>query len=436
MTQTALELAKKWIKDSDALLITASNGFAISEGLNLFTDNPNMRKALKGTFDRYHFQNLLSAFAYPYDSPLERWSVLAPVIDYFSYGYQDSAVMKQLKALIADKDYYIWTSNTDHHFVQAGLKNVFEIEGNWLEGICSNGHSQDLSIKIHELAKKTRAGSLQDRDLPVCQVCGESLELNLPGDHFQINQKKLTEIQDFISNYQGKSLLVIELGIGASNQLIKAPSMELVASHPNHRYITINKGEVYISPSVTDQAIGIDGLLTTALEELLTGKEAGSQFRAPKIDKKQQTQETQLFKQVYPSMTQTQGSRYGGVPRYVTLDAEHVSHFHSVQYGQSLLYAIGDTATVHCISPGGEYKRIRIGLDKSKNDVHGAYIEAGSLMAIEHDPDGLAGFSQISINSPFASKGIIQIPNKSDLIIAFPEYQELIDRLALDGNWS
>ena len=41
--------------------------------------------------------------------------------------------------------------------------------------------------------------------------------------------------------------MVLELGIGWHNQLIKAPMMRLVASEPNATYVTINLGEIYIA---------------------------------------------------------------------------------------------------------------------------------------------------------------------------------------------
>lgn len=43
--------------------------------------------------------------------------------------------MQDIKKIIGNKSYFVWTSNIDHHFVLAGLTNLFEIEGNWFEGV-------------------------------------------------------------------------------------------------------------------------------------------------------------------------------------------------------------------------------------------------------------------------------------------------------------
>lgn len=44
MTREAAQIAKKWVDESDAILVTASNGLSISEGLNLFADDAKLRK--------------------------------------------------------------------------------------------------------------------------------------------------------------------------------------------------------------------------------------------------------------------------------------------------------------------------------------------------------------------------------------------------------
>lgn len=38
----AVKIAQQWLKDADAILVTASNGFSISEGLNLFANNSKL----------------------------------------------------------------------------------------------------------------------------------------------------------------------------------------------------------------------------------------------------------------------------------------------------------------------------------------------------------------------------------------------------------
>lgn len=68
--------------------------------------------------------------------------------------------------------------------------------------------------------------------------------------------------------YHGKKLLVLELGIGWRNQLIKAPFMRLVAQEPLAAYVTVNLGEVYITDDIRDRSFGLDGPLSDILAGL------------------------------------------------------------------------------------------------------------------------------------------------------------------------
>lgn len=74
--------------------------------------------------------------------------------------------------------------------------------------------------------------------------------------------------QKFLNRYHEKRLVVLELGIGWRNQLIKAPLMRLVDQEPNAIYITINLGEVYIADSIKHKSFGLDGSLSEILSAL------------------------------------------------------------------------------------------------------------------------------------------------------------------------
>ena len=72
MTNKAAQLSNQWIKETDAILVTASNGFSISEGLNLFTNDKKLREVLGDLVDKYHLYNLLLALGYPYPNQLDQ----------------------------------------------------------------------------------------------------------------------------------------------------------------------------------------------------------------------------------------------------------------------------------------------------------------------------------------------------------------------------
>ena len=90
------------------------------------------------------------------------------------------------------------------------------------------------------------------------------------GPHFLPDTVAQKQMQTFLQQYHEKKLVVLELGIGWRNQLIKAPLMRLVAQEPNAVYVTINLGEVYIPDYIQNKSFGIDGPLREILAALRT----------------------------------------------------------------------------------------------------------------------------------------------------------------------
>ena len=79
--------------------------------------------------------------------------------------------------------------------------------------------------------------------------------------------------QQFINKYKNQKLVVLELGIGWRNQMIKAPLMNLVAREPQAVYVTINKGEIYIPDQIVNKSYGLDGDITKILIDLAEAME-------------------------------------------------------------------------------------------------------------------------------------------------------------------
>lgn len=442
MNKKAAQTAKKWLDDSDAILVTASNGFSISEGLNLFANDKKLKEVLGDLVDKYHLPNLLTAFAFKYPNQLDYWRVVARTVEYYGNNYEESNYMHDLKQIIGNKPYFIWTSNVDHHFALAKLTNLFEIEGNWFEGVCSKHPDQHgvhyLGSKIHEIYEKDQAGTLTEADIPKCDKCGAPLVLNMAGEDFQVNQKQVQAFQDFIQKYEDKKLVVLELGVGPRNQMIKAPSMQLVAAAPHAHYITVNKGEVLIPNQIADRSIGYSSSIDTAFQELMTGESYGARTQGPskpkaepKLTPEQRAEQDRIMQQFYPNYMVDGGIRPGSHPMYLTIDQDHPSLLHTVQYGQSWMYSIGDAAIVHCFTQDGQYYKVKLGLDKSNNEVHGFYADPGTFVAIETAANNGVGFSQISTEIPDGDNGAIYVPKKDKLLQLFPDQRKIIERFSV-----
>lgn len=437
----AVKTAQQWLNDADAILVTASNGFSISEGLNLFANNSKLATVLGDLVEKYNLPNLLGALNFHYPNELDKWRAYARIAEYYNYNYYPGELMDKLRQIIGDKPYFIWTSNIDHHFALAEFSNLLEIEGNWQTGICSKHPKEhlliDLKEALHQIYEKDQAGTLTEDDLPNCGECGAPLSLNIPGSAFNMDQTQVNSFEKFLTTYQGQKILVFELGIGPQNQMIKAPSMQLIAGNEHSHYLTINKGQLNIPRVIADRAIGFSSTILEAFNALITGKgEVETQGPAkpePRLSPKARQKQEKIFKNFYPSYTVNKGYRPGELVMYATIDHDHPSHLHMVQYGKALMYSYGDPVNVHCFTQDGYYHLVKLGLNKANDEVHGFYVEPNTFIAME-DAKGATGFSQISVTLPSSASNEILIPKKQQLKKMFPQQKELIDRLSVN-NW-
>ena len=178
---------------------------------------------------KYGIRNILDGLFYNFPTLEEKWGYLSRLINHYSGNYSGSKVMDDLKKIIGDKPYFVITSNGEGHFGLSGFDplKVNEIEGNWTEFRCSNKCSTETipSIEIiRKMAEYEKDGKIPTDKIPVCPKCGGVLEL------YNANPPKkgiVEEQSEFLKKYHGKKLIILELGIGYRNQLIKAPLMRL-----------------------------------------------------------------------------------------------------------------------------------------------------------------------------------------------------------------
>lgn len=266
-------IAEKF-KKADAILIGASNGLSITEGLHLFADNAAF-EGLFGDFkQKYGLKCILQGMMAEWSSEEEKWAFWTRLINYYCGRYQPTSVMNDLKAIVGEKDYFVVTSNGEGHFELCGFdrSKIYEIEGNWLTMQCARPCHYTLYPSLEVAARLSDAeqgGRVPTELVPRCPKCGGPMDIHMgAGKRMIPDIAAQARLQNFLKNYHGKKLVVLELGIGWRNQLIKAPMMCLVASEPNAAYVTINLGEVYIEDNIKEKSFGLDGRLDELLPAL------------------------------------------------------------------------------------------------------------------------------------------------------------------------
>ena len=266
------KIAEK-IKKADAILIGASNGLSITEGLNLFADDQAFEELFGDLKEKYALTCILHGMGARWPSEEEKWGFWSRLIHRYCGEYKETKVMSDLKAVIGGKDYFVVTSNGECHFEMCGFdpQKIYEIEGNWLTMQCETGCHQKL-YPVLELAEKMaaeeREGKIPEELVPRCPKCGGPMKIHMIGPDFVPQTEEKGRLDSFLKKYHGKKLVILELGIGWRNQLIKAPLMRLTAKEPNAAYITVNLGEVYIMEEIKEKSFGVDGYLDETLDVL------------------------------------------------------------------------------------------------------------------------------------------------------------------------
>lgn len=265
------------IRNADAVLIGASNGLSISEGYNIFADDAWFQETFGDFRSKYGIRSVLQGTFFGYPTEEEKWTFFARLISKKCYLEKPSQMMLDLYELVHEKDYFVITSNGEDHFVPAGFsrEKVFELEGRMTLFRCGAnccGDTKENKEEILRLAKAEQKGPLSPVLVPRCVKCGAPMTINLADQpaFFETDdyQKNVQAYRNFLRKYHNRNLVILELGIGRNNRMIKAPLMRLAGSEPHAVYITFNKGELYIAPEIQKKSIGVDGDIAGALNAI------------------------------------------------------------------------------------------------------------------------------------------------------------------------
>jgi NAD-dependent SIR2 family protein deacetylase len=159
--------------------------------------------------------------------------------------------MQSLYALVKEKPHFVVTSNTDDHFAMAGFdrKNIFEIEGNMRKMQCARG-CHDIAYYSHDvimnMLEHEEGMEIPNKYIPKCRKCNGTMIPHIAINKYFVQDREWNNsyraYQSFVKDNHDKKLLILELGVGARNHMIKAPFMELVNEEESAFYITFNKG--------------------------------------------------------------------------------------------------------------------------------------------------------------------------------------------------
>ena len=109
------------IKEADGILIGASNGLSIAEGYNIFADDAWFQKNMGDFREKYGLYCVLQGFSVPMKVE-EKWAFVSRLVKAKAMQDEPSEIMKNIYALVKDKEYFVVTSNAEDHLCRQVLR--------------------------------------------------------------------------------------------------------------------------------------------------------------------------------------------------------------------------------------------------------------------------------------------------------------------------
>ena len=176
---------KNALAQADAVLVGAGAGLSASAGLTY--DGARFQNTFADFIQAYGFTDMYTAGFYPFADPEELWGYWSRHI--FINRYQEIAqpVYEQLLALIADKDYFVLTTNVDHCFQRTGFdkKRLFYTQGDyglWQCSVPCHQATYDNEETVRRMVSEQHNRRIPTALIPYCPRCGAPMSMNLRAD--------------------------------------------------------------------------------------------------------------------------------------------------------------------------------------------------------------------------------------------------------------
>ena len=268
-----IERLRTALQDCDAVVIGAGAGLSTSAGF-VYTGE-RFEKYFSDFAAKHGIQDMYSGGFYPFATPEEHWAYWSRYIYINRYMDVPKPVYDDLLKLVADKDYFVITTNVDHCFQKAGFdkKRLFYTQGDYGLFQCSEPCCQETfenEAMIREMVKRQENMKIPTELLPACPYCGKPLTMNLRADDKFVEDegwhRAAERYENFLRTRNGQKVLFLELGVGYNTPvIIKYPFWQMTARNPDATYVCINQGQATCPQEIEQQSICINADLGTVL---------------------------------------------------------------------------------------------------------------------------------------------------------------------------
>ena len=219
---------RRALVEADLIVIGASNGLDMAEGLNLFRADAHFWEAYGDLAQTDGNGCILQGLSSPDANVRRRWAERFHQKEHLEY--EPSPLMNGLRHLAGHADTFVITCNIDGRFARAGFNEnrVLETEG-----------SIRTSIDERRLAHPDALATAQ-----------------------------LEELARLVRAHRNGKVAILELGVGLRNGVIKRMLAQIANACEHATYIVFNYSQA-MAPDASCETILVDGDMAPAFEEVV-----------------------------------------------------------------------------------------------------------------------------------------------------------------------
>ena len=254
------------VRNAKTVLIGAGAGLSAAAGYPV--DGPRFKKHFADFESEFGFHDMYSGGFYPYPDPETFWAYWSRNIFFNRYDLPPSNLHRALLNLVADKDYFVLTTNVDHLFQLNGFdkSRLFYTQGDYGLFQCSvpcHQKTYDNEEIVRAMIAQQHGMRIPSQLIPHCPKCGEPMTTNLRIDDRFVEddgwRQAAYRYKKFLGRHKNDPTVLLELGVGANTPgIIKFPFWQITFDNPNATYISLNQGEADAPPQILDRSILIN----------------------------------------------------------------------------------------------------------------------------------------------------------------------------------
>ena len=265
------------LQECEAVVIGAGSGLSTAAGYTYTGER--FQKYFADFAEKYGIRDMYSGGFYPFPTQEEFWGYWSRYIFINRYMDAPKPVYEKLLRLVADKNYFVITTNVDHCFQKAGFakKRLFYMQGDYGLFQCSEPccrKTYDNEISIRKMLEEQRDMRVSSELIPYCPICGKPMTMNLHCDATFVQDdgwyRASQRYKGFLEQHNGLRVLFLELGVGMNTPaIIKFPFWHLANEWENGSYACINLGEAYAPEEIKAKSICINEDIGGVLQKLI-----------------------------------------------------------------------------------------------------------------------------------------------------------------------